>query len=143
MFVWQYSETVATHATAASIWKLWSDPATWHSWDDEVKSASLHGDFVQGAKGVMQPVSGPKVVFELVWVEVNKAFTNRARLPLATLDFSHRYTPAPAAGELAQVTHSVAIRGLLAPLFGLLIGRGVKKHLRAAILKLVQTASQS
>jgi len=117
-------------------------PATWHTWDDEVKSASIHGEFVQGEKGMMQPASGPKVVFELTQVEINRAFTNRTKLPLATLNFSHRYVPSPTEGVPAQITHSVEIRGLLTPLFGFLIGHGVKKHLRSAMLKLVAKAVQ-
>jgi len=141
MFVWQYSETVETHAPAKSIWALWSDPATWHTWDGEVKSASLHGDFVQGVKGVMQPVSGPKVAFELIHVDTNKSFINRAKLPLAILDFSHVYVSPSAEGVSAQITHSVEIRGISAPLFGFLIGRGVKKHLRTTMLQLVEKAS--
>jgi len=142
MFVWQYSETVETYATAEAIWALWSDPATWHTWDAEVTSASIYGEFAQGAKGVMQPASGPKVAFELTQVDINSAFVNRARLPLATLDFSHRYIPSSIDGVPAQVTHGVEIRGLLAPLFGFLIGRGVKKHLRTAMLKLAEKAIQ-
>jgi len=142
MFVWSHSETVETHATAEAIWALWSNPATWHTWDDEVKSASIHGDFIQGAKGVMQPASGPEVAFELSKVDINNAFTNRAKLPLATLEFSHSYHPSLTAEAPAQLTHGVEIRGLFAPLFGFLIGRGVKKHLRTAMLKLAENAVQ-
>jgi len=142
MFVWYHRETVETAATAEAIWTLWSNPATWNTWDDEAKSASIHGDFIQGSKGVMQPASGPKVAFELSHVEINQAFTNRAKLPLATLDFSHSYHPSLTADAPAQLTHGVEIRGLLAPLFGFLIGRGVKKHLRTAMLKLAEKAVQ-
>jgi len=141
MFVWQHSETVETHALAENIWELWSNPTTWHAWDGEVKFASVHGNFVQGAKGVMQPVSGPKVAFEPTHVDINDSFTNRAKLPLATLDFSHVYVPSSAEGAPARITHRVEIRGLFAPLFGFLIGRGVKKHLRVAMLKLVEKAT--
>jgi len=140
-FVWRYSETVDTRAAAECVWSLWSNPVTWALWDDSVKSAFIHGDFIQGTKGVMLPKSGPKVVFELSKVDVNKAFTNRAKLPLATLDFFHTYTPSTEEG-MAQVTHGVEIRGLFAPLFGFLIGRGIKKHLRASMLKLTEKAVQ-
>jgi len=64
------------------------------------------------------------------------------KLPLAALDFYHRYTPVSTQGEPAQIMHGVVIRGLLAPLFGFLIGRAVKKHLRTAMLKLVAKAVQ-
>jgi len=143
MFSWHYTETVDTNASAESIWELWSTPSTWHTWDSEVKSAEICGDFVQGTKGMMQPKSGPKVTFTLTKVAINQCFTNRAKLPLATLDFSHYYKPKAANGTAAQITHSVTIRGLLAPLFGLVIGRGVKKHLRSAMLKLAAQASQA
>jgi len=142
MFSWHYTETVETKATAEAIWKLWSTPSTWHTWDSEVKSASINGAFVQGTKGVMQPTSGPKVSFTLTQVAINEDFTNLAKLPLATLDFSHFYSPKSADAAAAQITHRITIRGLLAPLFGFLIGRGVKKHLRSAMLKLAEQASQ-
>jgi len=141
MFSWHYTETVETEAPAEAIWSLWSTPSTWHTWDSEVKSAEIHGDFVQGAKGLMQPASGPRVAFTLTKVTLNECFTNRAKLPLATLDFSHFYNPKSADGTTGQITHRVTIRRLLAPLFGLLIGRGVKKHLRSAMLKLAAQAA--
>jgi len=90
----------------------------------------------------MQPKSGPKVAFTLTEVTINENFTNRAKLPLATLDFSHFYSPKSEDGAAAQLTHRVTIRGLLAPLFGLLIGRGVKKHLRPTMLKLAEKCEQ-
>jgi len=140
MFSWHYTETVETDAPAEAIWSLWSTPSTWHTWDSEVKSAEIHGDFVQGAKGIMQPTSGPKVAFTLTKVARNECFTNRAKLPLATLDFSHFYSPKSASGTAGKLTHSVTIRGLLAPLFRLLIGRSVRKHLRSAMLNLADQA---
>jgi len=51
-------------------------------------------------------------------------------------EFLHIYVPRAS----AQVTHGVEIRGLFSPLFGFLIGHGVKKHLRTAMLKLVEKA---
>jgi len=80
------------------------------------------------------------VAFELIHVDTNKSFTNRAKLPLAILDFSHVYVSPSAEGAPAKITHRVKISGLFAPLFGLLIGCGVKKHLRTAMLKLVEKA---
>jgi len=41
--------------------------------------------------GMMQSVSGSKVAFEIIQADVNQAFINRAKLPLAILDFSHVY----------------------------------------------------
>lgn len=84
----------------------------------------------------MKPASSPEIEFELVTVEPNKMFTDRARLPLITLDFTHFYTPADNDGTPARITHGVKFRGVLAPLFGILTGRNIKKHLRTVMLEL-------
>jgi len=139
MFHWQYEETLTIEASADAVWALWSHPGTWPTWDKEVKWAQLEGDFVQGGQGQIQPASGPKIAFTLIEVEVGKRFTNRAKLPLTTMDFSHGYRPAEN-NRLATITHGVTFRGLLAPLFGRLIGRSIAKHLRRAMLELARQA---
>jgi len=140
MFTWKYNETVDIHASADKVWAIWSDPTAWPVWDAELTWVTLDGAFVKGTKGKMKPASGPEVKFELINVEPNKMFTDRAGLPLTTLDFTHFYTPADNNGTPAQITHGVEFRGMLAPLFGVLIGRNIKKHLRAAMLELANQA---
>lgn len=140
MFVWKYSETVDVYVNVDIVWKIWSDPKTWPMWDTELKWVTLNGPFIKGTKGKMKPVSGPEIAFELINVEQNKMFTDRAKLPLTTLDFIHFYTPIDSNQTIAQITHAVEFRGLLAPLFGFLIGRNIKKHLRSAMLELLNMA---
>lgn len=41
----------------------------------------------------MKPEISPKVEFELIEVENNKLFVDRAQLPLTKLDFIRLYTP--------------------------------------------------
>ncbi|MFD1792691.1 hypothetical protein ACFSE0_13800 [Ochrobactrum teleogrylli] len=112
----------------------------WPTWDSELEWVILHGPFVEGTKGTMKPRQGPKVTFELVKVVPNESFVDRARLPLTTLDFGHYYFPSDNAGSEAMITHTVEFRGFLAPLFGRLIGRNIKLHLRSAMEKLAEQA---
>jgi len=141
MFTWQFSETVETQAKAENIWKYWSQPDTWNVWDSDVKSAFIEGDFVQDVKDVMIPASGQKVVFRLSQVEINNSFTNTSKLPLATIDFYHTFIPSTDE-KPAKIVHGVKISGLLAPFFGMVIGRNVKKNLRTAMITLSQLATR-
>lgn len=139
MFKWQHSESVDTRATSKEIWAIWKDAANWPRWDSELEWVKLKGPFVEGTKGTMKPSGGPVVVFELTNIEKNRQFINCAKLPLTTLEFTHRYENL--ADGSARIIHAVEMRGLLAPLFGRVIGSKIRAHLRDAMLKLSDLAT--
>ena len=89
----------------------------------------------------MKPRGGPVVVFHLTNTEEHSQFTNRAKLPLTTLELTHRYESL--ADGSARIVHAVEMRGLLAPLFGRVIGSKMCAHLREAMLKLSDIAAGS
>jgi len=132
MFKWQFSETVSTNATSDQIWALWEDAPNWPKWDSEIEWVKLDGSFTQGTRGSMKPSQGPKVAFELSEVTPGKSFSDTAQLPLTKMVFSHEYLPSESQGS-AQIRHTVTMTGLLAPLFGRVIGSQIKQHLREAI----------
>jgi len=139
MLTWTFKETVETTATANQIWKLWSSPESWPSWDHGVEWVKIEGPFVKGSRGVMKPVGGPKVKFEMIDAVAGEGFKDRSFLPLTALDFTHVYTPA-GNGKTATITHTVEMRGLLTPLFSRVIGGNIKKDLRLAMTKLARLA---
>ena len=138
MFKWAYSEQVKTDADAVQIWTMWKNAEAWPEWDSELEWVKLEGPFKTGTKGKMQPVGGPAVDFTLIEVLQHKKFVDRARLPLTTLDFSHTYESEH--GNSAYICHSVTMKGLLAPIFGFVLGRKIKKHLRASMEDLCSRA---
>ncbi|CAK3621382.1 Polyketide cyclase [Vibrio crassostreae] len=142
MFKWSYSEKVMTNATAEQVWAIWEQAELWPSWDSELTWVKLDGPFKSGTKGKMQPVGGPIVEFTLTEVEVNRRFVDRARLPLTNMEFSHFYELDDDKNGTASICHSVTMTGLLAPLFGFILGRKIKKHLRGAMEDLSQQAAQ-
>ncbi|GBQ09267.1 SRPBCC family protein [Swaminathania salitolerans] len=135
MFTWTHSETVTTPASASQIWARWADAANWPEWDREVEWVRLNGPFSKGTTGKMKPSGGPEVAFELTEVTPNVSFTDTARLPLTEMVFTHEYLPQED-GEQARIRHSVTLTGLLAPLFGKVIGTKIKAHLAEAMEKL-------
>ncbi|HAF2130092.1 TPA: hypothetical protein G9F27_004361 [Salmonella enterica] len=140
MFTWTYSEQVTTQATPEQIWDMWLDAASWPCWDRELEWVCLEGEFAVGTVGRMKPVSGPGVTFSLSEVVPLRFFSSVAQLPLTRLVFSHEYLSPQESDGAAKIHHSVTMKGLLAPLFGRLIGGKIKKHLRQAMQELSQRA---
>lgn len=134
MFEWVHVEAVNTPATAAQVWSVWADAENWPKWDDQLEWVKWQGPFVEGAIGTMKPAGGPVVSFVLTQVKEFSHFIDRAKLPLTTVDFIHRYEPASDGG--GRIVHSVEMRGFLAPLFGRIIGSKIKMHLHQAMEKL-------
>jgi len=139
MFRWSYSESVETDATAEQIWAMWEDVVNWPAWDSELEWVRLNGDFQQGTEGQMKPAGAPVVDFTLIEVCHNSCFVDRAKLPLTTLDFSHNYEMG-STDRRAMIHHSVEMKGFLAPLFGFVLGRKIKAHLRDAMEELSRRA---
>ncbi|MCC4107170.1 SRPBCC family protein [Serratia ureilytica] len=140
MFTWTYSEQVATQATPEQIWAMWQDAASWPCWDRELEWVRLEGEFIVGTVGRMKPASGPEVKFRLSDVSPLRSFSDVAQLPLTRLVFNHEYLSPQEDSATAQIRHSVTLSGLLAPLFGRLIGRKIKTHLQQAMQELSQRA---
>ena len=135
MLKWTYSETVDTKAGPAQIWATWQDVEAWPRWDDDLDRARLEGPFENGTKGRLKPASGPAMAFELADVVARQRFSTRTRMPLTDVVFEHEYLAGEAGGP-ARFRHSVVMTGLLAPLFGQVMGRSIKAHLRGTMLRL-------
>lgn len=138
MFKWQHTEAVNTNATSKQIWSIWKSPQDWPRWDRELEWVKMEGPFAKGSTGTMKPRGGPIVFFELTTVEEDHQFIDRAKLPLTTMEFIHRYEEM--ADGTGRIVHTVEMRGLLAPLFGRVIGTKIRAHLRAAMEELSSLA---
>ncbi|MCZ8194186.1 MAG: SRPBCC family protein [Brevundimonas sp.] len=136
--MWSREAGAWTSAAPEQVWRRWTDVSRWSDWDASLRSSVLHGPFVVGARGELQPVSGPRASFILTEVVPQRAFSNRMQLPLATVDFIHTLEPDPSGR--ARITHRIVINGLLGPLFVRLMGRDAAETLPAAVAALAQQA---
>ncbi len=134
----QFEASTQINASSATVFSLYANVPAWPTWDHDVKSATLNGPFVSGARGVITPNGGPKS--EIVFVEVvaNKKFIAQCKLPLCVMRFEHELDELSGAGTRA--THRVIFQGFLAPLFGRLIGSGMRKTLPGALAGLKRAA---
>lgn len=83
-----------------------------------------------GAKGRLKPTKGPEAKIEFTEITKNKSFTTISKLPLCTMSYVHELVPS---SEGTEVSHKVIFSGVLSPLFGRLIGGGIKKGLPATM----------
>jgi hypothetical protein len=137
----KFEASTKINATSADVFSLYADVSGWPTWDPDVKTASLAGAFISGAKGVIVPKGGPKS--EIIFTEVvnSKKFTAQCKLPLCVMRFEHELDEARGAeGAGTQATHRVIFQGPLAPLFGRLIGSGMRKTLPNTLAGLKQAA---
>ncbi|WP_317992820.1 SRPBCC family protein [Bartonella gliris] len=141
MFQWTYSEEINTEASAEQIWAMWENVTTWPCWDHELEWVELSGAFKVGAVGKMKPKRGPKVTFTLDKVIKNVCFSDYARLPFTRMIFDHEYIRSTKSGSSNnKIRHTVTMSGLLAPLFGVIIGSKIKMHLRNAMMEMNRRA---
>jgi hypothetical protein len=135
----QFEFSTHIEATPAIIFALYADVSNWHVWDPEVKSASIEGAFISGVKGVVVPNGGPKSTIYFSEVTPPRRFLASCKLPLCTMRFENELTELQGG---TQATHRVAFEGLLAPLFGRLIGSGMRKSIPQA-LEGLKTAAEA
>lgn len=119
---------------ADQIFKVYTDVSAWPDWDPDLRAAGIDGPFAAGTSGWIKPIKGPRMKTSLIKVTPGYAFTARSRLPLCTMDFTHRIetTDDPAMPQVC-VTHGVTFEGMLAPLFRRIVGTQIEKALPAAM----------
>ena len=122
----QFEASTTINATPKKIFSIYTDVQNWPQWDPDAKSATIDGAFVSGATGVVVPHGGPTSKIAFQNVVQNKGFSVLCKLPLCKMRFEYELHPL---GEQTKAIHRVVFTGLLAPVFNLLIGSGMKKSI--------------
>ena len=135
----QFEEKILISASAEKLFSLYANVSGWPSWDPDVKSSAIYGSFSSGATGTLQPSNGPKAKITFTEVVANRSFSVESKLPLCVMRFEHELAPV---GNQIQVLHRVSFVGLLAPLFGRLIGSQIRKGLPHTLEGLKHAAEQ-
>lgn len=104
----EYTRTVTTSATAHDVWRLWSDPGSWHCWDPSVESVALEGHFAEGAAGTMVLAGGIEVPVTLELVEPGARYLDRLEMGDLRIHIDHVVKEA---AEGAEVTVSTFVTG--------------------------------
>lgn len=134
-----FEHRVKTTAERDALWSTWTEVSEWPSWDTELESASLDGEFRQGARGSLKPKDGPESSFEVTSVDEGRAYTYEVNLPLASLELERTSEPA---NNGIWVTHRVSFNGFLGWFFALFLQSHYEEVLPDVMEKLVQRAEE-
>ena len=131
----KFEDSITIDTTPEQVFLTYKDVANWPTWDPETVSASIDGDFVVGSTGKIKPGKEPET--KITWVEVtpDKSFTVECKLPLCKMQFIHEMT---AQNSRTLVVNKIELTGILASIFGLLIGSKLKQGVRQSLLGLKQ-----
>lgn len=125
-------ESIDIHVAPDAIMRCYRDVAAWPEWDPDTRAASIDGPFAVGSSGTLRPTKGMAVSMRLTSVSAH-GFTVVSRVPLCTMRFDHDLIPI-AGGT--RVTHRVSFDGMLAGLFGRVVGAGVRRGLPVTLARL-------
>jgi Polyketide cyclase / dehydrase and lipid transport len=140
----KFESSTLIDAPASRIFAIYANVADWPRWDPDAKAASIDGPFETGATGVVVPHGGPKSKIIFSRVIRDQGFVVDCRLPLCAMRFDYSLEPQRAGeGGATRVTHAVSFEGLLSPIFGRLIGSGMKKTMPRALARLKALAEST
>lgn len=126
----QFEETITINAPKEAVFAAYANVSGWPDWDPDVISAQLDGPFEAGISGKLKPKQGPESKITLINVNPDKSFTVECRLPLCRMHFEHELNPQ---GDSTEVTNKILFSGLLAPIFGRIIGKEIKDTLPGSL----------
>jgi hypothetical protein len=133
------STHVTSSASPAAFFARWADMATWPEWNLDTEWVRLDGPFTEGATGVLKPKGGPKVRFVVARLTADE-FVDVSKLLGARLTFAHRVA---SAGDKTEVTVDVSLAGPLAPVWKLILGKGIAASAQPDLERLTAVAEQS
>jgi hypothetical protein len=133
------STHVTSSASPAAFFARWADMATWPEWNLDTEWVRLDGPFTEGATGVLKPKGGPKVRFVVARLTADE-FVDVSKLLGARLTFAHRVA---SAGDKTEVTVDVSLAGPLAPVWKLILGKGIAASAQPDLERLAAVAEQS
>lgn len=128
--------TYTSHSsrTPPEVFARWADPATWPTWDPEVKSVEFDSPATLGKRGKLQPVNGPALRFSITAFRLDEVFTDTGSLPGARLEFEH-LVEAVDGGSLVTVT--VRVHGFLGPLWARILAPSMSGAARSSVVGLL------
>ena len=116
--------TITEDATQQQMWRLWSDPNTWHLHDKAIEYAKLQGKFEKGNSVILKVKGGPKVKMDLIEVIENKTYTDVTHFFLAKMWDEHMIEETP---HGLKITNTLWVTGLLSFLWIKLVAGNIAK----------------
>lgn len=129
-----YEET--TDLTPAQLWPVLADVARWPEVDTNIARLDIREAPAPGVTFRLTPRGGPTLAFRIGHFEAPTRYSDICTMPLARMETIHELVP----GARTTMRVRVEIRGLLAPLWGRLVGRTHVAGLPAQTARIIAQA---
>ena len=132
--------SVTSSAPPAAFFAEWADMASWPEWNLDTAWVRLDGPFVEGATGRLKPKGGPTVTFVVARLVDGEEFTDVSTLLGARLTFRHVVDAEPGR---TTVSVEATLTGPLAPLWRLVLAKGVRDSMQPDLDRLAERAERA
>jgi uncharacterized protein YndB with AHSA1/START domain len=126
----QFETSIDIDADPSAVWAALTDVERWPEWTASMTEVVRldEGPFSLGSKARIRQPKLPVVVWEVVDLEPERAFSWTSKAPGTITRAEHRVVPRPGGG--VDVTLTVRLTGLLAPIVWLLTSRVTRRYVR-------------
>jgi len=88
--MWTTEHSVETTASPQSIWRLWSDVATWSDWNGDIERIEISGPFREGGTITLTPVGQDTIELRIAEASEPYLFVDEADLREVVVRTTHR-----------------------------------------------------
>jgi uncharacterized protein YndB with AHSA1/START domain len=137
--MWAHEHTVETTAPAESLWRHWSDMASWPQWNAGIVEIDVDGPFAVGTTFAMTPPDGEPIRMTLTEVVPGERFTDVMDAGDFVVTTVHRLEPRGAGRT--RVAYRTEITGPAADQVGPELGPEITAdfpHVLAALVKVAE-----
>jgi hypothetical protein len=108
LHTWDYASSIDSPAAVDTLWRLYSDVATWPRWKVGIRHAELDGPFETGVHGWLIPAGQAPMSFHIAEAKEKERYISETELAgEVTLRMEHYLTPLPGGGT--RMTHRATI----------------------------------
>jgi Polyketide cyclase / dehydrase and lipid transport len=131
--------SIETTASRESIWRRWSDVATWGEWNADIERIEISGPFAAGSTIAMTPAGQDTVELRLSEVSEPKLFVDEADLGDVVIRTFHRLDRLDEGRS--RVTYRMEITGPAADTVGPQLGPQISGDFPEVLAALVERAA--
>jgi hypothetical protein len=138
--MWTKTFSITTKdITKEQIWKLASNINNWHTLNNGIEYAELHGKFEKGNHYIIRPKNGQNIKVNLLEVTEYKNFLELVKFPLAKMYYNHLIEETP---NGLKLTNTITVEGLLSFLWVKLVVQKIADALPADLQEHIKIASK-
>src|SRR5262245_4474778 len=136
--MWTNECSIETTASPESIWRLWSDVASWGEWNADIERLEISGPFAAGSTIAMTPAGQDTVELRLIEISEPTLFVDEADLGDVVIRTFHQISRLDEGRS--RVTYRMEITGPAADTVGPELGPQISGDFPEVLAALVERA---